>query len=241
MAFRTSIGAIATLLSSSLNLSLLTGLNGEAGWVCLMLCNLDILFSVLVLHWATSIDRTRERGTQGVTGAGTRPPPTSSRKAQCQNIDFGSFVPPAANGTVTTNIMASRDSRSDSESLGEGGSAWPTTSLSGITVKTDHERRYSVDPEKALNAGASRGSVQTLTPLVEQGELAQQAGTRSVLHEQENLDLSDVSGLGGHPGFGAGGVAWPEVIPPTPNEGDDDGVPWPGKLQPHQRADASPV
>ncbi|TVY69013.1 hypothetical protein LSUE1_G006200, partial [Lachnellula suecica] len=31
-------------------------LHGEPGWICLMCCNIDILFSVLVLHWITSKD-----------------------------------------------------------------------------------------------------------------------------------------------------------------------------------------
>jgi len=33
-------------------------LKGEAAWICLMCCNTDILFSVLVLHWVTSKDST---------------------------------------------------------------------------------------------------------------------------------------------------------------------------------------
>jgi hypothetical protein len=31
-------------------------LRGEAAWICLMCCNSDVLFSVLVLHWVTSKD-----------------------------------------------------------------------------------------------------------------------------------------------------------------------------------------
>lgn len=31
-------------------------LHGEAAWICLMCCNADILFCVLVLHWATTKD-----------------------------------------------------------------------------------------------------------------------------------------------------------------------------------------
>ena len=33
-------------------------LKGEPGWICLMCCNADILFSVVVLHWVTKVDRT---------------------------------------------------------------------------------------------------------------------------------------------------------------------------------------
>ncbi|KAK4135580.1 hypothetical protein BT67DRAFT_376951, partial [Trichocladium antarcticum] len=41
MAARTFIGAVCTLISSIINLSVLVGLNGEPGWVCLMCCNSD--------------------------------------------------------------------------------------------------------------------------------------------------------------------------------------------------------
>ncbi|EKG19309.1 hypothetical protein MPH_03172 [Macrophomina phaseolina MS6] len=58
MALRTFIGSCATLTSSVVNLTVLMILKGEPGWICLMCCNADILFSVLVLHWVTSFDRT---------------------------------------------------------------------------------------------------------------------------------------------------------------------------------------
>lgn len=53
---RTLIGCICTLTSSVVNLSVLMGLNGEPGWVCLMCCNSDILFSAIVIQWVTSRD-----------------------------------------------------------------------------------------------------------------------------------------------------------------------------------------
>ncbi|THY18887.1 hypothetical protein D6D00_07922 [Aureobasidium pullulans] len=57
MAMRTFIGSCCTLISTAVNLGVLAGLEGEKGWICLMLCNLDILFAVSVLHWATSLDK----------------------------------------------------------------------------------------------------------------------------------------------------------------------------------------
>ncbi|KAB5585901.1 hypothetical protein GE09DRAFT_1210488 [Coniochaeta sp. 2T2.1] len=57
VAMRTFVGAICTLTSSVVNLSVLMGLNGEPGWVCLMCCNGDILFSVVVIQWVTSPDQ----------------------------------------------------------------------------------------------------------------------------------------------------------------------------------------
>ncbi|KAL7781962.1 hypothetical protein V8C43DRAFT_327507 [Trichoderma afarasin] len=56
VAFRTFCGAVCTLVSSIVNLSVLMALNGEPGWVCLMCCNCDILFSAIVIQWVTSRD-----------------------------------------------------------------------------------------------------------------------------------------------------------------------------------------
>ncbi|KAF2160584.1 hypothetical protein M409DRAFT_28970 [Zasmidium cellare ATCC 36951] len=56
LAFRTFVGSCATLVSSVVNLTVLMAVSGEPGWMCLMLCNADILFCVLVLHWATKFD-----------------------------------------------------------------------------------------------------------------------------------------------------------------------------------------
>ncbi|KAI4760196.1 hypothetical protein E4T51_06765 [Aureobasidium sp. EXF-12344] len=62
---RTFVGSCATLLMSVVNLSVLTILDGEPGYICLCLCNLDILFTVCVLHWATAIDRQDRSTTSG--------------------------------------------------------------------------------------------------------------------------------------------------------------------------------
>jgi hypothetical protein len=58
VAKRSFVGSCATLTSSVVNLTILMVLKGEPGWICLMCCNADILFSVLVLHWVTQVDRT---------------------------------------------------------------------------------------------------------------------------------------------------------------------------------------
>lgn len=54
---RSFVGSLATLTSSVVNLTVLLVLKGEAAWICLMCCNGDVLFSVLVLHWVTSKDK----------------------------------------------------------------------------------------------------------------------------------------------------------------------------------------
>ncbi|KAF1351276.1 hypothetical protein BDV97DRAFT_413213 [Delphinella strobiligena] len=59
MARKTFIGAIMTMLATLCNLAFTAAFNGETGWVCLMVCNLDSdqgLFTVLVLHWVSSKD-----------------------------------------------------------------------------------------------------------------------------------------------------------------------------------------
>ncbi|KAH8585320.1 hypothetical protein B0O99DRAFT_749119 [Bisporella sp. PMI_857] len=56
VALRTVIGSIFTLVSTIVNLSIIVALKGEAGWICLIACNADILFSVVVIHWMTTKD-----------------------------------------------------------------------------------------------------------------------------------------------------------------------------------------
>lgn len=63
IALRTFVGACVTLVVTIANMSLLGILNGERGWMCLMLCNLDVLVSTSVLHWVTSVDKQGEMST----------------------------------------------------------------------------------------------------------------------------------------------------------------------------------
>ncbi|TAQ91328.1 hypothetical protein B7494_g291 [Chlorociboria aeruginascens] len=53
---RSFVGSVCTLTSSVVNLSVLLSLDGEQAWICLLCCNADILFSVMMLHWVTSKD-----------------------------------------------------------------------------------------------------------------------------------------------------------------------------------------
>jgi len=61
MALRAFIGSVVTLSSSVANLLTIMLLKGEPGYICLMCCNADILFSVVVLHWMISGDRETPR------------------------------------------------------------------------------------------------------------------------------------------------------------------------------------
>ncbi|KAH8791908.1 hypothetical protein BGZ57DRAFT_872647 [Hyaloscypha finlandica] len=81
IALRTFIGSCCTLTSSVVNLTVVMVLNGEPGWICLMCCNIDILFSVLVLHWITSKDNASTISSQnGEQIRSTQPTPTPAPK-----------------------------------------------------------------------------------------------------------------------------------------------------------------
>ncbi|KAK0732656.1 hypothetical protein B0T21DRAFT_290836, partial [Apiosordaria backusii] len=76
VAMRTFVGCVCTLTSSvvSRNLSVLMALDGEPGWVCLMCCNSDILFSAIVIQWVTSRDSTSSAASSdSVSGGVSRP------------------------------------------------------------------------------------------------------------------------------------------------------------------------
>ncbi|KAK6356019.1 hypothetical protein TWF718_000392 [Orbilia javanica] len=62
MAIKTLCGSCATLTSSVTNLMVLMILRGEPGWICLLVCSADILFSALVLHAITNKDHQGSSG-----------------------------------------------------------------------------------------------------------------------------------------------------------------------------------
>jgi len=81
IALRSFVGSLGTLTSSVVNLTVLMVLRGEAAWICLMCCNADVLFSVLVLHWVTARDGGQGRSAIGSNhsaayGNGSRAKPT---------------------------------------------------------------------------------------------------------------------------------------------------------------------
>ncbi|KAG9240333.1 hypothetical protein BJ878DRAFT_546356 [Calycina marina] len=105
--FRSFIGSLATLTSSVVNLTVLMVLNGEQAWICLMLCNADILFSVIVLHWVTSKDSSFQNSQiSSNDGTATGRSPTKSKSAtafdrsQSKSRDY-------SGPTVTTQCTAS--------------------------------------------------------------------------------------------------------------------------------------
>lgn len=125
VAIRSFVGSLATLTSSVVNLTVLVSLRGEAAWICLMCCNADILFSVLVLHWLTSIDNSGG-SMAGTSPSGSSPHTLSLKKtlgrstlcsASPYSVDgqSGNFGNPKGNGQVTTSISAGEEWKTNGE------------------------------------------------------------------------------------------------------------------------------
>jgi len=115
VAFRTFIGSCATLVSTLGNLISLLILRGkEPGWICFAVCNCDIMFSVLVLHWVThqdddmSSDAKTRCGECDRTIACRGDPYSISRGSNFGGLsrDHKSRVAGGNNGEVVTSIHA---------------------------------------------------------------------------------------------------------------------------------------
>ncbi|KAH6658237.1 hypothetical protein BKA67DRAFT_656445 [Truncatella angustata] len=61
LVFRTFIGAVTSTITCALNIIIMMALNGEPGWVCLMSCNIDLLFDAIIVQYVTTRDN---QGTQ---------------------------------------------------------------------------------------------------------------------------------------------------------------------------------
>jgi hypothetical protein len=110
---RSFVGSLATLSSSVVNLTVLMVLKGEAAWVCLMCCNADVLFSVLVLHWVTSKDKA-STGSSNDTHTGQTASHTQRSKNTSGSVGPYSVVEKlgvfgtskSGDGVVTTSISS---------------------------------------------------------------------------------------------------------------------------------------
>ncbi|KAH6983763.1 hypothetical protein EDB80DRAFT_899136 [Ilyonectria destructans] len=103
VAFRTFIGSCCTLISTIVNLTVSMALNGEPGWVCLICCNSDVLFSALVIQWVTFKDNA---GTGSQTGASnnyrnddTRSPRDPQASGHGHQMNILPPAPPSPQGT----------------------------------------------------------------------------------------------------------------------------------------------
>jgi len=147
MAVRTFVGSCATLTSSVANLTVLMVLEGEPGWICLMCCNADILFSVLVLHWVTSIDASRS------------------------NRNSRSGLVPHINGSFASNRHDIETARRNSQAVairivGDNNNACdrPREDIpaNAITVTTDHTWEVVLDDTSKTTIATGEGDLAVL-------------------------------------------------------------------------------
>ncbi|KAH8682889.1 hypothetical protein BGZ60DRAFT_398913 [Tricladium varicosporioides] len=155
IALRSFIGSCGTLTSSIVNLTVLMVLRGEAAWICLMCCNADVLFSILMLHWVTSKDSAGTRATTDPssrnTPGGTQPQSWSlknklsmfSPNSKADTLPKGWEWTP---GRITTEIHACEDDHELDRIPQDKG---------GINVKIGH----TVVVETRGGENASSGSV----------------------------------------------------------------------------------
>ncbi|KEQ96917.1 hypothetical protein AUEXF2481DRAFT_620082 [Aureobasidium subglaciale EXF-2481] len=136
LVLRTFVGSCATLLMSVVNLSVLTILDGEPGYICLCLCNLDILFTVCVLHWATAIDRQEQ-----TSNSGSRKPKNTSESRGGLNSTTGGKqgdyveLDERVVAQLTTKIEANK-----------GNQGSDMLNSRAIEVKTQHLREVEIEP-----------------------------------------------------------------------------------------------
>ncbi|KAH6673646.1 hypothetical protein B0J14DRAFT_53319 [Halenospora varia] len=167
IALRSFIGSCGTLASSIVNLTILMVLHGEAAWICLMCCNADILFSVLMLHWVTSKDSTGGSAIDSVrTPADLAQPHSSSFKAKLKTpFSHDRIDSPKhpkgwdwGTGKITTEIRAGREEVELDEI---------TQNKEGISVKIGHsvvveskddDRVWSSTSAKSVNGGSIAAS-----------------------------------------------------------------------------------
>ncbi|KHN94015.1 uncharacterized protein MAM_08144 [Metarhizium album ARSEF 1941] len=143
-ASRTLCGAVATLLSSIVNIAVLMALKGEAGWICLLCCNCDILFSAAVIQWITSKDNA---GTSSVASTDGETHGPVKRKAArglpCRALQSVSSAPDKESLSAT-DLCSTRSAANSDGPLGSGGILVTTT------IKTEEmEPRGSNKPRDA--------------------------------------------------------------------------------------------
>ncbi|KAK0642392.1 hypothetical protein DIS24_g9077 [Lasiodiplodia hormozganensis] len=158
MAFRTFVGSCATLTSSVGNLTVLMVLKGEPGWICLLCCNADILFSVLVLHWVTSGDRTGQttdhsypsNALNNPANHANMPNPNTSNAGRASRSIFGGSANKsriASSGPMvgTETLMARHYQEAAIAAAAGFGKDWPNTLKADIEASCEPVQRSSAD------------------------------------------------------------------------------------------------
>jgi hypothetical protein len=159
---RSSLGPTTILLIiSNRNLTVLMVLKGEAAWICLMCCNADILFSVLVLHWVTSKDSSSASSTAHTNSA------VITNKLE--RFGYGTGSASGRKTGVTTHISAVRPGKEDEEEIqrvdwgvvkSDDGKAFP---MGRIEVRVGHVVEVVREGKPGLGVANGRGSVASTT------------------------------------------------------------------------------
>jgi hypothetical protein len=128
-------------------------LHGEAAWICLMCCNADVLFSVLVLHWVTSKDSTSVS-----SSAKSHTPPTNSKSPRNRLGSFDIYSKSGSRnvGTVTTHISALKSGKEyDEVDIGD-------IEMGGITVKVGQVVEVERDVDVDMRSVEKEGDVRSV-------------------------------------------------------------------------------
>ncbi|KAI8719176.1 hypothetical protein NCS52_00698100 [Fusarium sp. LHS14.1] len=143
VAFRTFVGACCTLLSSIVNLTVLMVLDGEPGWVCLMCCNSDILFSAIVIQWVTSRDSAGS-SSQPTSAAAVEGSLHARRPSMAHPLGpvHTPHAPNSPHGTdAEVSLVASATARSSSDSPGSELAKIHSGTNGGVVVTTTIHRQ----------------------------------------------------------------------------------------------------
>jgi len=112
MAIRTLCGSCAILMSSVTTLSTTMLLIDEPVWICLMLCNVDILFSILVVHIITTNDHKITNERDDMSGTTTLVSPLSRSATTVDSISskadtntFSCMTTKTTTNTSTQNVV----------------------------------------------------------------------------------------------------------------------------------------
>ncbi|KAI3536575.1 hypothetical protein CSPX01_10659 [Colletotrichum filicis] len=154
VALRTFVGALCTLTSSIVNLTVLMVLNGEPGWVCLMCCNSDILFSAIVVQWVTSKDN---QATIGSSSGNSRGEPFAEDLRRPDGAPYSPHIAPSQKhvmgdvGEISLDSRRSNSATSDDKISSEGERTRRTSSagsvpVSGVYVTTTIKRESKPTP-----------------------------------------------------------------------------------------------
>ncbi|KAG6005804.1 hypothetical protein E4U43_000539 [Claviceps pusilla] len=158
VAFRTFGGAVCSLISSITNLSVLMSLDGEPGWMCLMCCNCDILFSAVVIQWVTSKDNA---GTSRVTssteyyaGRDSQGPSSSSSR----DLASGARISPAPSTPRDSALMplSRLEDRSTNTMQADRGGVMVTTTIETETETETEPQEIHRKQDKYADAEEGR-------------------------------------------------------------------------------------